>query len=247
MKAAPSRYLYHLSSNMQDINILVVEDDPNLGQILKEYLDLKGYATQLATDGVAGLLQFETGNFDFCILDIMMPKKDGFTLAKEIRQQDKEIPIIFLTAKSMKEDTITGLKVGADDYLTKPFSMEELLLRIKAIMRRIKDKNERRAFEPQQFSMGNCRFNYDHLLLNTPEREIKLTAKESDLLRVFCKNLNHTVDRSDFLKEVWKDDSYFNARSMDVYIAKLRKYLKDDASLQILTVHGQGFKLVTLP
>ncbi|MEQ9300417.1 MAG: response regulator transcription factor [Cyclobacteriaceae bacterium] len=232
---------------MKDINILVVEDDPNLGQILQEYLDLKGYATQLATDGEAGLQQFETGNFDFCILDIMMPKKDGFTLAKEIRQQDKEIPIIFLTAKSMKEDTITGLKVGADDYLTKPFSMEELLLRIRAIMRRIKDKQEQRTFEPQQFAMGNCRFNYDHLLLNTPEREIKLTAKESDLLRVFCKNLNHTVDRSDFLKEVWKDDSYFNARSMDVYIAKLRKYLKDDASLQILTVHGQGFKLVTLP
>lgn len=247
MKAVPSKYFYHLSSKMKDINILVVEDDPNLGQILQEYLDLKGYATQLATDGEAGLQQFETGNFDFCILDIMMPKKDGFTLAKEIRQQDKEIPIIFLTAKSMKEDTITGLKVGADDYLTKPFSMEELLLRIRAIMRRIKDKQEQRTFEPQQFAMGNCRFNYDHLLLNTPEREIKLTAKESDLLRVFCKNLNHTVDRSDFLKEVWKDDSYFNARSMDVYIAKLRKYLKDDASLQILTVHGQGFKLVTLP
>ncbi len=232
---------------MKSIKILVVEDDPNLGQILKEYLDLKGYATELAADGEAGLRRFETGNFDFCILDIMMPKKDGFTLAKEIRQQDKEIPIIFLTAKSMKEDTIAGLKVGADDYLTKPFSMEELLLRIKAIMRRTKDKQEQRTFEPQQFTMGDCTFNYDHLLLKTPVREIKLTAKESDLLRVFCKNLNHTVDRSIFLKEVWKDDSYFNARSMDVYIAKLRKYLKDDTTLQILTVHGQGFKLVTLP
>jgi two-component system response regulator VicR len=241
------KFFYLLSITMKDINILVVEDDPNLGQILKEYLDLKGYTTQLATDGEVGLQQFETGHFDFCILDIMMPKKDGFTLAKEIRQQDKEIPIIFLTAKSMKEDTINGLKLGADDYLTKPFSMEELLLRIKAIMRRIKDNQEPRSFEPQHFTMANCSFNYDHLLLKTPVREIKLTTKESDLLRVFCRNLNHTVDRSDFLKEVWKDDSYFNARSMDVYIAKLRKYLKDDASLQILTVHGQGFKLVTLP
>jgi DNA-binding response OmpR family regulator len=232
---------------MKEINILVVEDDPNLGQILQEYLGLKGYTTELATDGELGLKSFETGSFDFCILDIMMPKKDGFTLAREIRQQDQEIPIIFLTAKSMKEDAITGLKVGADDYLTKPFSMEELLLRIKAIMRRIKDNQETRSFEPQQFSMGNCTFNYDHLLLETPLRKIKLTTKESDLLRVFCMHLNHTVDRSFFLKEVWKDDSYFNARSMDVYIAKLRKYLKDDASLQIMTVHGQGFKLVTLP
>ncbi len=232
---------------MTNIKILVVEDDPNLGQILQEYLHLKGYETKLAVDGEEGLREYETGKYDFCILDIMMPKKDGFTLAREIRQQDKSIPIIFLTAKSMKEDTIAGLKVGADDYLTKPFSMEELLLRIKAIMRRIHDNAEKKQFEPQRYEMGNCTFNYDHLMLKTPMRELKLTAKEGDLLRIFCKNLNHTVERSHFLKAVWKDDSYFNARSMDVYIAKLRKYLKDDDSLQILTVHGQGFKLVTLP
>lgn len=247
MPVAALKYFYLLSMYMKDIKILVVEDDPNLGQILKEYLELKGYTTQLATDGEMGLQMFLSTKVDFCILDIMMPKKDGFTLAREIRQQDQDIPMIFLTAKSMKEDTITGLKVGADDYLTKPFSMEELLLRIKAIMRRVKDQDTPAPFEPQHFSMGRCTFNYDHLTLKTPLREIKLTGKESDLLRVFCKNLNHTVDRSNFLKEVWKDDSYFNARSMDVYITKLRKYLKDDPTLQILTVHGQGFKLVTLP
>jgi two-component system, OmpR family, response regulator VicR len=206
--------------------LLIVEDDPNLGQILREYLEVKGYEPTLCTDGEAGFTTFARNSFDMCILDVMMPKKDGFTLAREIREKSKTVPIIFLTAKSMKDDTIEGLKIGADDYLTKPFSMEELLLRMKAIFRRthVHDNGEE----------TNLQF------------EIKLTSKENALLLLFCQNLNKTVDRAEALMKIWHDDSYFNARSMDVYIAKLRKYLKEDERLKILTVHGQGFKLVEL-
>lgn len=230
----------------KSINILIVEDDPNLGDILREYLQLKGYPTTLAINGEDGLQKFKSGRFDFCILDVMMPKKDGFTLAKEIRTFDKETPIIFLTAKSMKQDTIEGFKSGADDYLTKPFSMEELLLRINAIMRRVNVQTDTQAGVPKIYTVGKTTLHYDHLLLTTPLREIKLTAKENELLKLFCDKLNQTVDRSEALLKIWRDDSYFNARSMDVYITKLRKYLKDDDSLQIITIHGTGFKLVTL-
>lgn len=238
------RYLFLLT--MEKTKILIVEDDPNLGQILKEYLQLKGFSTHLATDGEMGLHAFQNNAFDFCILDVMMPKKDGFTLTREIREVDQDVPIIFLTAKSMKEDTIEGFRVGADDYLTKPFSMEELLMRMKAIIRRVSKSVQEQEAAPRKYTIGQCLLNCDHLILQTPKREIKLTTKENELMRIFCRHLNRTVERSDALKEVWKDDSYFNARSMDVYIAKLRKYLKDDPSLQILTIHGQGFKLVTL-
>jgi two-component system response regulator VicR len=231
---------------MSKIKILIVEDDPNLGEILRDYLELKGYPTVLAVNGEEGLKRFLNNSFDFLILDVMMPRMDGFTLAKEIRSRNTKIPMLFLTAKSMKQDTIEGFKSGADDYMTKPFSMEELLLRINAIMRRIVEVRTAEEDAPTHFEVGKSSLNWDLLLFTTPLREIKLTARENDLLRLFCENINRTVDRSEALKKIWKDDSYFNARSMDVYIAKLRKYLKDDESLQILTIHGTGFKLVTL-
>lgn len=231
---------------MKNLNILIVEDDPNLGQILKEYLQLKGHQTTLCRDGEEGFTTYLKGKFDFCVLDVMMPKKDGFSLAREIREVDKQIPIVFLTAKSMKEDTIEGLKIGADDYLTKPFSMEELLLRINAINKRVNKENTNKSAMPGKVELGKYIFSYDQSLLESPSGRIKLTSRENELLKLFVQNLNQTLDRSYALKSIWKDDSYFNARSMDVYIAKLRKHLKEDNSLQILTVHGQGFKLVKI-
>ena len=231
---------------MQKQKILLVEDDPNLGQILKEYLDIKGFETRLCRDGEEGFLAFEKNTFDLCIFDIMLPKKDGFSLAREIKVADKTTPVIFLTAKSMKQDTIEGFKLGADDYITKPFSMEELLLRIKAILRRSGNNVQSRP-EAQIFEIGGFTFNYDLHQLTSKKSDIKLTSKEAELLKLFCLNINQTLDRSTALKIIWRDDSYFNARSMDVYITKLRKYLKEDPRLEILTVRGTGFKLVEKP
>jgi len=226
---------------MDKIKVLVVEDDPNLGQILSDYLRLKKYNPTLAADGEAGLEKFKIQDFDLCLLDIMMPKMDGFTLAKEIRNLNKQIPIIFLTAKSMKEDAIEGFKIGADDYITKPFSMEELLLRINAVLRRsVKDKNQQKNVYP----FGKSVLNADKQELTIQDEKIKLTNKESQLLKLLCQNKNEVLDRSAALKMIWHDDSYFNARSMDVYITKLRKYLKKDNSVSIQTIHGEGFKLI---
>ncbi|QHV95480.1 response regulator transcription factor [Spirosoma endbachense] len=228
--------------------ILLVEDDPNLGQLVQEYLIMKGYPTDRVTDGNQGLQKFMAGTYDLCIFDVMMPKKDGFTLAKEVRMAQREVPIIFLTAKSMQEDTIQGFKVGADDYVTKPFSMEELLLRIQAILRRYQRLTD--ATEPTTYKIGSFSFDYPHQLLSRTaesENELqpqKLTSKESELLKLLAQNLNQPVSRSFALKMVWGDDSYFNARSMDVYVTKLRKYLKDDTSVQLVNVHGEGFKLI---
>ena len=223
--------------------LLIVEDDPNLGEILSEYLGLKGYETTLKRDGEEGENAFKEQDFDLCILDLMMPKKDGFSLAKEIRAMDENTPIIFLTAKSMKQDIIKGFTIGADDYMTKPFSMEELLLRIQAILKRSAKKEVEEEF-PNPFHIGQLSYNYPENILTTPKRAINLTTKENELLKIFFQNVNKTVVRSIALKKIWKDDSYFNARSMDVYIAKIRKYLADDPSLKILTIHGEGFKLV---
>ena len=223
--------------------LLIVEDDPNLGEILSEYLGLKGYETTLKRDGEEGGIAFKEDVYDLCILDLMMPKKDGFTLAKEIRANDEETPIIFLTAKSMKQDIIKGFTIGADDYMTKPFSMEELLLRIQAILKRSSKKEEEGPF-PNPFTIAGITYYYPENKLVTPKREINLTTKENELIKIFFENLNKTVERSIALKKIWKDDSYFNARSMDVYIAKIRKYLQDEPSLKILTIHGEGFKLV---
>ncbi|MEP1096606.1 MAG: response regulator transcription factor [Cyclobacteriaceae bacterium] len=222
--------------------LLIVEDDPNLGEILSEYLGLKGFETTLSRDGDEGGKTYKEGDFDLCILDLMMPKKDGFTLAKEIRAMDDNTPIIFLTAKSMKQDIIKGFTIGADDYMTKPFSMEELLVRIQAILKR-STKKEVEEF-PNPFIIGALTYYYHENKLKTPAREINLTTKENELLRIFFENINQTVVRSVALNRIWKDDSYFNARSMDVYIAKVRKYIADDPSLKILTIHGEGFKLV---
>lgn len=229
---------------MDNIRVLIVEDDPNLGQILSEYLGIKGLSTTLCKDGEDGLEAFNRGSFDLCILDIMMPKKDGFTLAKEIRDQNSRIPLIFLTAKSMKEDTIQGLKIGADDYMTKPFSMEELLLRIQAVMRRVKSGDSGQEEDSGMLKLGKFTFDTDKQLLEENGKQTKLTTKEAALLKILLLNKNRTLQRSMALKNVWGDDSYFNARSMDVYIAKLRKLLKDDETLQILSVHGEGFKLL---
>ena len=228
---------------MDNLKVLIVEDDPNLGQILSEYLEIKGFDTTLCKDGEEGIAAYNQGIFDLCILDIMMPKKDGFTLAQEIRNKDDQIPIIFLTAKSMKEDTIKGLKIGADDYMTKPFSMEELLLRIQAVMRRVKNGNADEIGDGL-FQVGKYLFDNNKQQLEADGEIKRLTTKESELLKLLVQNKNKTLQRSFALKRVWGDDSYFNARSMDVYITKLRKLLKEDSSLKIQTVHGEGFKLL---
>lgn len=222
--------------------ILLVEDDTNLGTILQDYLQVKGFAPDLYRDGEEGLAAFQRNAYDLCLLDVMMPKMDGFEVAREIREVNTQVPIIFLTAKSMKEDTIEGLKLGADDYLTKPFSMEELLLRIRAVLRRTQPAEP----DPRTYTFGSFTYDYEQRLLTHHQETHKLTSKEAELLKVLAQNLNQTVDRTKALKLIWKDDSYFNARSMDVYIAKLRKYLKPDENVQILTVHGQGFKMIEL-
>jgi len=224
-------------------NILLAEDDENLGTLLKDYLKAKGYDCTLCRNGDEALNAFFKSKYHLCVFDIMMPIKDGITLAKDIRKVNKEIPIIFLTAKNMKEDIIQGFQTGADDYIPKPFSMEELLLRLKAITRRVYESNDIQDIE--DFKFGIFQLNYRTQILTGPEGEQKLTSKEADLLKLLCENINATVDRSFALKLIWGDDSYFNARSMDVYITKLRKYLKSDENLELMNIHGKGFRLVT--
>ncbi|HCY46963.1 MAG TPA: DNA-binding response regulator [Flavobacteriales bacterium] len=225
------------------IKILLVEDDPNLGSLLSDYLRAKGFETKLATDGEKGLKIFNLQSYDFLILDVMMPKKDGFTLAKEIRQINKQVPILFLTAKSMSEDTLEGFKAGADDYMTKPFSMDELLVRINAILRRTSSIPEL-GDETKTYTIGKYEFDYNKQKLVSPDTDTKLTTKENELLYLLCKNKNGVLERNHALNMIWGDDNYFNGRSMDVYIAKLRKHLKADEKIQILNVHGRGFKLL---
>ncbi len=225
------------------INVLVVEDDPNLGTLLTEYLNAKGYSAQLASNGNDGFTAYTNGNFDFLILDVMMPLKDGFTLAREIRAQDTKTPILFLTAKSMKEDTFEGFKAGGDDYMTKPFSMEELLMRMDAILRRTKAGSSPEG--KSIFNVGRFRFDYQQqaLFTNTGGKQ-KLTTKENELMRLLCQNINGVLERNEALRHIWGDDNYFNGRSMDVYIAKLRKHLRSDEKVSIINVHGKGFKLL---
>jgi len=222
--------------------ILLAEDDKNLGNILQAYLEAKGYPTVLCANGKIAYETFKRDNFDFCVLDIMMPEMDGFTLAKKIRKIDKDIPILFLSAKAMQEDRIHGFEVGADDYLTKPFSMEELLLRIQAIMRRSETSTNKK--NKSVFTFGKYTFEYNRQILIFDKKEQKLTSKEAELLKLLCENMNNVLDRTIALNKIWFDDSYFNARSMDVYVTKLRKYLKEDSNVELINVHGVGFKLV---
>lgn len=225
------------------IRILLCEDDQNLGLLLSEYLSAKGFETTLAVDGVEGMKVFRRENFDFIILDVMMPNKDGFTVAKEIREQDRHTPILFLTAKSMKEDTLEGFKSGADDYMTKPFSMEELLVRVNAILRRSAALPQD-GDEVTEFEVGKYTFDYNRQRITLGDQEDKLTTKENELLYLLCKHKNGLLERNYALNAIWGDDNYFNGRSMDVYIAKLRKHLKDDERVEIINVHGKGFKLL---
>jgi DNA-binding response OmpR family regulator len=226
------------------IRLLLAEDDRNLGGILKNYLDAKGYQTTLCLNGQEASETFNKKEFDFCILDIMMPVKDGFMVAKEIRSLNKKVPILFLTAKSLQEDKLKGFETGADDYITKPFSMEELLMRMQAILRRTDDQVRTGGDNQTVFKIGKYTFDFNRQLLTMRGKEQKLTSKEAGLLRLLCTNVNQVLERSVALNKIWNDDSYFNARSMDVYIVKLRKYLKEDPSVELINVHGIGFKLV---
>jgi len=225
----------------QKTKVLLCEDDENLGMLLREYLEVKGYDTDLKPDGEAGYVAFMENRYDVCVLDVMMPKKDGFTLAQDIRSTGSEVPILFLTAKNLKEDIIEGFKIGGDDYITKPFSMEELLFRIEAILRRVRSK---RVIEKVVYKMGKFTFDSQKQQLSIGDKSTKLTTKESELLSLLCANANDILERNYTLKTIWIDDNYFNARSMDVYITKLRKLLRDDESVQIINIHGKGYKLI---
>lgn len=222
-------------------SILLAEDDINLGHLLQTFLKSKGFKVTLAQNGKIAFEKFNADTFQFCIFDVMMPEMDGFTLAKEIREIDKKVPILFLTAKSMKEDKLEGFEIGADDYLTKPFAMEELLARITAILRR--SEPERINLDENHF-IGGIKYEPEIRLLHLKDEVKKLTTKENQLLKLLVKNQNEILDRQATLRAIWGDDNYFNGRSMDVYIAKLRKALREDDSIEIMNVHGKGFKLV---
>jgi len=229
---------------VENKKILIVEDDTNFGNILKEYLSLNDYAISLAKNGIEGFEKFKKDEFDLCILDVMMPYKDGFTLAKEIREINETVPLIFLTAKNLKEDVLKGFKVGADDYLTKPFDSEVLLAKIKAIMNRNNAKTLPTS-DDFEFTFGDFSFNSKlRFLIYKNEEPIKLSPKENQLLRLLVIHINDLLPREVALNKIWRDDNYFTSRSMDVYIAKLRKYLMADNKVQILNIHGEGFRLV---
>ncbi len=227
---------------MEDsLKVLLCEDDENLGMLLREYLQAKGYTTTLCADGESGFREFNRDKYDICVLDVMMPKKDGFSLAQDIRQTSPEMPIIFLTAKTLKEDILEGFKMGADDYITKPFSMEELVFRMEAILRRVKGKKTK---DSTLYKIGNFAFDTQKQLLTLGGKSTKLTTKENELLSLLCAHANDILQRDYALKTIWIDDNYFNARSMDVYITKLRKHLKADPQIEIINIHGKGYKLI---
>ncbi len=229
--------------------ILLVEDDQNFGDVLRSYLEMHDYAVTLATDGMLGFEAFKKDQFDLCILDVMMPRKDGFTLAREIRERNHEVPIIFLTAKTMKDDVLQGFKIGADDYIAKPFNSEELLLRIQAVLKRVNKTADPRE-DQREFLIGKYHFNYPLRILTLndapadEENQWKLSPKEAELLRMFCKYINDVTPRSEALTKIWHEDNYFTARSMDVFVTKLRKYLAKDPGIEIVNIHGNGFQLL---
>ena len=223
------------------LHILLCEDEESLGMLVREYLQAKGYDAELYLDGEAGYKAFVKGKYDMCLLDVMMPKMDGFTLARELRSINSEVPIMFLTAKNLKDDILEGFKLGADDYLTKPFSRDGLVYRMEAILRRVKARSRQMA---TRYQLGRFTFDTQRQLLSIDDKSTKLTTKESELLTMLCTHMNDILERDLALKTIWIDDNYFNARSMDVYITKLRKHLKDDPNVEINNVHGKGYRLV---
>ena len=230
---------------MSNKKILLVEDDPNFGIVLKDYLSISNYDVTHAKDGLEGLIEFKNNDYDLCILDVMMPRKDGFSLAEDIRKTNKEIPIIFLTAKTMKEDILRGYQVGADDYLNKPFDSEVLLYKINAILQR-KDTDKSIEEDLFEFEIGDFFLNSKLRQLSFKGNDpIKLSPKENKLLKMLALYKNDLMPRELALTKIWRDDNYFTSRSMDVYIAKLRKYLKEDPTVEIINIHGEGFRLVT--
>lgn len=236
------------TESMVATKILLVEDDRNFGDVLRSYLEMHGYEVDLATDGIEGFEKYRNGSYDLCILDVMMPRKDGFTLAKDIRSNNTEVPIIFLTAKTLKEDVLEGFRIGADDYVTKPFNSEELLYRVQAILKRSL-KNADPEDDTEEFSIGNYFFNYPLRILYLKQdkeiiEKVKLSPKEAQLLKMFSQYRNNILSRSEALTKIWGEDNYFTARSMDVFVTKLRKYLSKDENLEIVNIHGNGFRLI---
>lgn len=225
------------------MKILLLEDDSNLGFILQEHLELEKYSVTLCTNGDEGVKAFRSCPYDLCLVDVMMPKKDGFAFARDVRKTDQQTPLIFLTAKSLKEDRIEGFKIGCDDYITKPFSMEELMLRIHAVLKRAKPAAGT-EMPTGSFSIGKYSFDHERQMLQFKGEQKKLTSREADLLRLLCIHMNNVLERDDALRTLWGSDSFFNGRSMDVFISRLRKYLQRDKNVEILNVHGKGFKLV---
>ena len=232
---------------MPDNRILLVEDDQNFGDVLKSYLEMHDYDVTLATDGQEGYDKYQDSEYNLCIFDVMMPKKDGFTLAREIREKDLSTPIIFLTAKTLKDDVLEGFKIGADDYISKPFNSEELLYRVKAVLKRSGIKEEPKE-EVKVYDFGKYNFNFPLRILQfnsgSKEEKFKLSPKEAELLKMFCQYKNDVLPRSEALSKIWGEDNYFTARSMDVFVTKLRKYLSHDSNIEIVNIHGNGFRLL---
>lgn len=226
--------------------ILLIEDDKNLGILIEDRLRSYGYEVVRKMDGEAGLNVYQATRFDLCLVDVMLPRMDGFTFAREVRKKDLQIPLIFLTARSMQTDKIEGFTIGADDYITKPFTMEELELRIQAVLKRSLPSTTRIPDSPR-FGIGIYVFDYERRQLISPASEQKLTTREAELLRLLCLHMNRLLDRKLALDTIWGDDSYFNGRSMDVFISRLRRRLKEDASVEIMNIHGKGFKLIAEP
>ncbi|MCC6753289.1 MAG: response regulator transcription factor [Saprospiraceae bacterium] len=234
--------------NQEISKILLVEDDRNFGDVLRSYLEMHGYEVDLAADGIEGFEKYRQGRYDLCILDVMMPRKDGFTLARDIRSNNAEVPIIFLTAKTLKEDVLEGFRIGADDYVTKPFNSEELLYRVQAILKRAVRKEEEEE-EPAEVAIGKFYFNFPLRVLylkdgDTITEKTKISPKEALLLRMFSQHRNKVLQRSEALKKIWGEDNYFTARSMDVFVTKLRKYLASDENIEIVNIHGNGFRMI---
>lgn len=223
-------------------NILLVEDDFNLGLVIQDFLNIEGYMVHLCRDGKEGLQKFNKNQYDLCLLDVMLPEKDGFSMAEDIRKVNREVPIIFLTAKSLPEDKVKGFKVGADDYITKPFDNQEFLMRIEAVLRRTTGTSIVEEENKGIYTLGGYHFDSINLRLTGYNQEQKLTKREAAILKLLAENKNKVIERSLVLNLIWGDDNYFNGRSLDVFITKLRKYLKDDNKIQISNLHGVGFK-----